>query len=133
MRSDVQGYYASICFDVLMRIIGSYVTHPILKYPCSNAEALQPMEKLTEVWPDYNRGFFNICAKFSACMFSLFMWESAVPHHGCGRCWLVFISTHKRSMKRSALTRTNAGPTILTHPNTAPLSFFPIFKQINFR
>jgi hypothetical protein len=30
MRSDVQGYYASICFDVLMGIIKSYVTHPIL-------------------------------------------------------------------------------------------------------
>ena len=30
MRSDVQGYYASICFDVLMEIIKSYVTHPIL-------------------------------------------------------------------------------------------------------
>ena len=30
MRSDVQGYYASICFDVLMEIIESYVTHPIL-------------------------------------------------------------------------------------------------------
>jgi hypothetical protein len=30
MRSDVQGYYASICFDVLMRIIESYITHPIL-------------------------------------------------------------------------------------------------------
>lgn len=30
MRSDVQGYYASICFDVLMGIIKSYVTHPVL-------------------------------------------------------------------------------------------------------
>jgi hypothetical protein len=30
MRSDVQGYYASICFDVLIEIIESYVTHPIL-------------------------------------------------------------------------------------------------------
>lgn len=30
MRSDVQGYYASICFEVLMGIIESYVTQPIL-------------------------------------------------------------------------------------------------------
>jgi hypothetical protein len=30
MRSDVQGYYASICFDVLMGILKTYVTHPIL-------------------------------------------------------------------------------------------------------
>ena len=30
MRSDVKSYYASIDFGVLMQIIGSYVTHPIL-------------------------------------------------------------------------------------------------------
>jgi hypothetical protein len=30
MRSDVQGYYASICHDTLMGIISSYVTHPVL-------------------------------------------------------------------------------------------------------
>ena len=30
MRSDIQGYYASICFDVLIGIIKSYITHPIL-------------------------------------------------------------------------------------------------------
>ena len=30
MRSDVQGYYASICHDTLMGIIQSYVTHPVL-------------------------------------------------------------------------------------------------------
>lgn len=30
MRSDVKSYYSSIDFSVLMEIIGSYVTHPIL-------------------------------------------------------------------------------------------------------
>jgi hypothetical protein len=30
MRSDIKGYYDSIRFDVLMEIIESYVTHPIL-------------------------------------------------------------------------------------------------------
>jgi hypothetical protein len=29
MRRDIQSYYASIRFDVLMRIVESYVTHPI--------------------------------------------------------------------------------------------------------
>ena len=92
-------------------------------HPCGDAEALRPMEKLAEIRYDHHRGICNLRAKLPALHVFLFHARISRTHHGCGRCWLGFISVHKQNLKVNQRNLNGIPNRLTSRTNTARRQF----------